>query len=250
VTIETDLPGTDHETSPDSTYFEPQFIGFAYMGGWDEYADELTEWGYGTDIYPPYVKVRLITESYFDYASDDPQREREYCEVRAEFDYNPEELLARGHKSDLPIELRAGYEGQLSVYGYDGLRCGDFDPAIWDNGEPFVAIDGMRFGIGFSSLSQDHADFWGSEILSQYGDYMLSSYVAINRPNETESLDFIARDWSTSLLWQWDTQTHEVYTNNDNALIGQDTSDPFLSGWITSYFVHYIDLVDLDIDRL
>ena len=238
-------PGTQ-----ESPYFEPIALSIGYTGGWDEHYDALTDWAYEGEGYDGYIRLTLVSEQFFTLSPDDPEREEEYCEIRALFHSSPEAIEARSQDDDSEALLRASFAGHIEIYGFIGTPCYNLDPAAWEGGDPQSVFDGMRLGIGLGDLTDFLADSWTSETLLAYGSYMLASYVAINMPDDSGGVEFIGRDWTTALLWQWEVETGEVLTNDEGTLIGQDINDPVLSGWISSYPYWYQDLDEIDLGRL
>ena len=74
--------------------------------------------------------------------------------------------------------------------------------------------------------------------------------MAINRPDGKGGAEFVAEDWTTALLWQWDVASGEVLTNDEGVLMGQDISDPVLSGWLSCYPYWFQTLDELDLELL
>ena len=231
-------------------WFEPTAVGFSYLGGWDEHADALTEWAYDGESYDGYVKVTLASAAFFSLAFDDPERDNEYCEIRAIYHSASDAIEARSEETGELVTLRAGFSGYLEIYGYVGGQCYNLDPEVWTDGEPYEVFDGMHFGLGFAPLTAYLAQAWSEDTVAQYGDYMFASYIAVNHPDGSGGYDFIAYDWTTSILWQWDTSSGEVLTDNEGVLVGQDFNDPVLSGWVSSYAYWYEDFPALDLSLL
>jgi hypothetical protein len=249
--IETD-PG-ETGTVPDSVqsnYFQPIALSVSYTGGWDEHQNALLDWAYEGEGYDGYIRLTLVSEDFFLYSQDDPAIEDEYCEIRSLFHSQAAALQAASQADDTPAQLRASFVGELEIYGFIGTACYNLDPAIWTDGSPREAFDGMRLGLGLAPLTDFLAGSWTSETLAAYGRYMLAAYIAINRPDGVGGVEFVARDWTTALLWQWDVDTGEVLTNDESVLMGQDVSDPVLSGWISGYPYWYQGLDELDLDLL
>ena len=247
---ESDEPGIVVESEPESPYFEPIALSVGYTGGWDEYQDALMDWAYKGEGYDGYIKLTLVSARYFELSPDDPAREDEFCEIRALYHAAPAALEAASQSDDTPAVLRAGFEGHLEIYGFLGTQCYNLDPAVWENGDPQAVFDGMRLGLGFAELTDFLADAWTDDTLAFYGNYMLAAYVAINQPDGAGGVDFVARDWSTALLWQWDAASGEVLINDEGALMGQDINDPLLSGWVSCYPYWFEDLSRFDLSRL
>jgi hypothetical protein len=244
-----DETGIDDET-PSSAYFQPHALSVGYTGGWDEHYDALTDWAYKGEGYDGYIRLSLVTEEYLRLAPDDPAREEEYCEIRALYHSAPAQLNARSLDEDTDAVLRAAFDGHIEIYGFIGTQCYNFDPAVWINGDPRAAFDGMRLGLGLGTLTPFLADGWAPETVMAYGNYMLATYVAINRPDAKGGAEFVAEDWTTALLWQWDVASGEVLTNDEGVLMGQDISDPVLSGWLSCYPYWFQTLDELDLELL
>ena len=239
-----------HDETKESAYFQPHALSVGYTGGWDEHYDALMDWAYKGEGYDGYIRLTVVSEEYLRLAPDGPAREDEYCEIRALFHSAPAELTAQSLGADTDAVLRAAFDGHIEIYGFIGTQCYNFDPAIWTNGEPREAFDGMRLGLGLGPLTPFLSEAWASETVMAYGGYMLSTYVAINRPDGEGGVDFIAEDWTTALLWQWDVDSGEVLTNDEGVLMGQDISDPVLSGWLSCYPYWYQPLDELELGLL
>lgn len=241
--------GSSRPTDPsgESPYLEPIWVGFEYIGGWDEHNDALAPWTFNGLSYEPYVRLTFVEEGYFTTSSDDPLRQSTFCEVLATLEGGADALEARRHEDDVSMALRGSYVGTLSVFGYGDGDCENLDPERWPGGEARWAVDGLSLGLGFAEQTDFLASAWTESILEVYGDYMLSAWFAYNRPNDDDVVEFVAHDSTTALLWQWDAQTGELLVNADNQPIGQSTADPVLSGWISSY-AYYFDTISNVLD--
>ncbi|MFT5682247.1 MAG: hypothetical protein ACI8RZ_003165 [Myxococcota bacterium] len=246
---DTEDPGIiiDPEESP---YFEPVALSVSYTGGWDEHQDALLDWAYEGEGYDGYIRLTLVTEQFFSLSTDDQLIDEEYCEIRALFHSDPATLTAERQDDGTPAALRAAFTGHLEIYGFIGSGCYNFDPAVWTNGEPREVFNGMRLGLGFGEMTDFLSASWDSETLQAYSSHMMAAYVAINHPDGTGGVEFIARDWTTAVLWQWDVESGEVLTNSESNLMGQDITDPVLSGWVSGYPFWYQPLNELDLGLL
>lgn len=228
---------------PRSAYLEPQFVGFEYVGGWNEHTDTLEPWSYSGQEYAPYVRVIFAIEYFFTTNNDDDEYYLYFCEVLATLEGQSAPLEANHQEDGSPAVLRGSYVGTLSVFGYGDGDCENFDPDRWPGGEARWAVDGMPFGLGIGPQTDYLAATWDPNIMDVYGDYMLSGWFAYARPGSNGRTDFVAHDWTTALLWKWDVQTGELLLDQSDRPIGQSTSDAVLSGWVSSY-AHFFDAID------
>ncbi len=242
--------GFDETVSGVDDYFTPVAFSISYTGGWDEHQDALLEWSYDGEGYDGYIRLTLVSEKFFSLSPDDEVGlETESCEVRALFHAEPASLDAVHRDDGSPATLRAAFVGGLEIYGFIGPECYNLNPEIWADGEPREALDGMRLGLGFGEMTDFLRASWADSTLLTYGSYMLAEYVAVNTPDGTGGVDFIAKDWTTAMLWQWDVESGEVLTDGSD-LMGQDISDPVLSGWLTGYPIWFQPLDTLDLALL
>jgi len=230
-----------------STYMDPVAVGFEFVGGWDEHRQELRPWLFNSLDYEPYVRIIIVEQEYFQTSPDDPRYYTLYCEVLATLDGGPEPLEARQHDDDAAVTLWGSFAGTLSVFGYGGGDCENFDPDVWPGGQPRWTLDGVPFGVGFGP----HTDFlqraWSDQVIETYGDYMLGVWFAFDRENDDGEVEFIARDWTTGLLWQQDAKTGELIVDGDDRPIGQNINDPVRSGWVSSY-AYWFDSLERFVD--
>jgi hypothetical protein len=235
-----------------SRYLEPQFVGFEFVGGWNEHNDALEPWSYSGLEYEPYIRIILAQEDYFTTSTDDLNRYRYFCEVLANLEGEAAPMDARSHEDDSTAELRGSFVGTLSVFGYGDGECENMNPDRWPGGEARWAVDGIPFGFGVGPHTDFLAAAWDPGVIDVYGDYMLAGWFAYERPDSDGGTEFVAHDWTTALLWKWDAQTGELLVDQDARPIGQTTSDPILSGWLSSYayfFDNINNFVDLQLNE-
>lgn len=238
-------------SSSNGLYFEPEFIGFELVAGWDEYRDRLIGWNFNGAEYEPNLRIILANRSYLDGRDPGFQDPDNVCELAASLDVVPAPLQIELNEplDNEVIELRGSYEGTVSIFGYDGGACEDFDPAIWQDGEPRSAFEGMHIGVGLGDMTDFLSGQWQPTTLGEYGRHMLGSFFAFNQYDENGDLKFVAKDRSTSLVWQLSADS-ELLINTEGSPIGQDINDPYIYAWLSGYAWFYESLDDLALDRL
>ncbi|MEL6342901.1 MAG: hypothetical protein AAFV53_07190 [Myxococcota bacterium] len=242
----------DDPSRDSSLYFQPELIGFEMVSGWDEYRDSLIDYSFNGSVYEPQLRVILANRSYLDPRDTGFQEPENVCELVTSLNVQPADLdveLIEPTAGEVAAPLRGSYVGSLTVFGYDGGACQDFDPAVWDNGEPKFAFDGMRIGVGLGEMTDFLESQWQTQTLMEYGRYMLASYFAFNQLDENGDLEFVARDRTTSLVWQLDPDA-ELIVTTDVAPLGQDINEPWLYAYLSGYAWYFESLEDIPIDRL
>lgn len=195
---------------------------------------------------PPIVVLTLASANFFEVGTAEEQA-LESCIAIGTWDVAPRE-------SSLPninnVPLSHSFEGAL-VLDY-GHNCTNLDDEWGVDGQRvFDVFDGMRLGIGFGQLTDYLSESWSEESLEEYGEFLLAEYIAINAPDGS----FVAEDWTSAMIFEWDQSTGELIVNDEDLLSPIPVSHlplgtPMPQGYVRSFAYWYQDFPLMDFDVL
>lgn len=153
------------------------------------------------------------------------------------------------------------FDGSLLSSSYDTAfvellnTCGGgvVDESVWGPDaigltQPF---DGAHLGYGFGVMTDYLRQAWDAATLASLGDGMVASYIAINDASGA----WVATDWTTGLLWEWDEATGELAVDAGGYLVPVDVSgvaagELFPDAYVRSYPYWYQDFPLMDFSNL
>lgn len=233
-----------------AVYFQPTRIAFDFIGGWDEYRDELITWSYNGSAYDPELRIVLTDRDLDDVAGLDGLNPEAYCELVAAMELVPTTLSVEpSDPADTDIILRGSYAGTIAVNGFDGNACEALDPAIWQDGSAMVAFEGMRIGIAFGELTTFQSDGVHYRVLQWYEDALLGVFFAFNQVDEDGALKFVAQDRNAAIAWRLDANA-EAVLGPDAYPVPHDVRNPHLYTWLSGHTVTTTDIETLAVGRL
>lgn len=223
-------------------YVEPVSVGFEFDGV-VEFDGTLSGYFYEDEYYEPLMFLHFVSNDFFTSSSEEIETV-EGCLAWGVWDVEPSDTPLDTYND---VEPWFSYEGFLDIEDHD---ChGLFDPAVWgtDGADLIEQFDGMHLGVGFAPLHPSLEETWSQELLSAYGDSMVSNYVAMNWLDGT----FEAEEFSTGFCWEWDWWTEELAFDTDGNLVPQPVDAFGLpESYVFSVAYWYADLAALDLETL
>jgi hypothetical protein len=232
-------------------YFEPSSVGFRFDGMLRE-DGSLTGASYKGEPVPPTLSLEFVSEGYF-LAASTAELAANSCLALASFELQP---------ADPPVPTYDGsalfvsYETALSIEEHS--CAGRVDPEVW--GEDAIGLwgpfQGAHVGYGLGPLTEDLQEAWSAATLQEIGASMVASWVAIN---DLEG-NWVASDWTTSVLFEVDATTGEILVTHDELsgeeiLVPLDVGalappEPLPAAYIQSIPIWYQDFPLIDFDNL
>jgi hypothetical protein len=258
------LDTVDTSTTGGGTEFwEPVAVGFEFDG---VVLADGTLTGYtGVDSagnpaeFAPIMVVTFASSDFFS-ATTAEEQEAQSCVGLALFQPEPS---VTSIPNDDDVALHWSYDTALALETDPDLTDCDekLDPAVWgeDASDLLNAFSGAHFGYGWGPMTDYLLDSWGTQTLDddEIRNAMMASYVAINDKDG----NWIASDWTTGILFEWDEATGELVTVESpddptvSLLVPIDVSNvpagvPIPQGYVRSFAYWYQDFPLLDLDNL
>ncbi|MBX2796176.1 MAG: hypothetical protein KTR31_00865 [Myxococcales bacterium] len=261
---ETDKPTDTNATNTDTTetnemtgdsfpeqedFLEPVAVGFEFDGVLRK-DGSLT--GYTPGLTGEGLGIMLLTFADIDFFSGD--RDGTTCFALALFEPQPLPIVDYFDLEDAGVAMHSAYEVALELNPL-ASDCGDFvDPKVWgaDASKLITPFVGARVGYGFAPMTDYLRDAWTKESLKSVGDSMVATYVALNDKNG----QWVGRDWTTGIMFEWDSKTDELVVDKSGKLLvgidvtGTNGGDLLPEGYVRSFAYWYQDFPLLDLSNL
>jgi hypothetical protein len=252
----------DTSGTPGVQYWEPVAVGFEFDGvvlANGELSGYVAEDSAGNLVEVPPVMVVTFASADFFGASSAEEQEAQSCVALALFQPEPSSATLA---NDDGVLLYRSYDTALDLEtDPEFTDCDEkLDPTVWgENAATMLdAFDGAHFGYGWGEMTDYLLESWGTATLDdeEIANAMIASYIAINDLNG----DWIASDWTTGLLFEWDPATGELVTveSPDDPAVellvpidvtGVPVGAPLPEGYVRSFAWWYQDFVLLDLEN-
>ncbi len=244
------------------TYFEPVAVGFELISGVGG-DGTLTTFTTGTTESPPLMVITFADVEFFSAQNTDDQIGH-HCEAIGVFAPTAERTEPLPGPSG-PITAWHSYEVAFAIDqgtfdSTDETGCGaTLDPATWGRGgtnDLFAAFNGIRLGVAFGPLTANlRTTLEDAGASDEYLSGSFTEYIAINDKDGV----WVAEDWTTASLFEWDETTNTPTTDSSGALTtkafyDKDTdtysAPPLPSGYLQSSAFWYQDFPLMDLSNL
>jgi hypothetical protein len=263
-----DDDGTTEDTVDTATtgreeFWEPVAVGFEFDGVVLTNGSLTGYTGVDSSGDPAqFAPIMIVTFASLDFfsATTAEQQAAQSCVALALFE--PEPALTSIPNDD-DVALHWSYDTALALETDPDLTDCDekLDPAVWgeDASDLLNAFSGAHLGYGWGPMTDYLLEYWGTQTLDDddIANAMMASSIAINDKDG----NWVASDWTTGILFEWDEATGELVTVESeddptvSLLVPVDVSAtpagvPIPQGYVRSFAYWYQDFPLLDLDNL
>lgn len=206
-----------------------------------------------TDEIGPWMILTFTSLEYFDVDTEEEKAEQS-CIAYGRFAPSP--LLPPDQiPLAVPAELYLSFDGVVTLELHN--CSGKVKPDVW-GADAEILLDkfqGAHLGIGVGRMTDYLREAWSDQTLTDYGDFMLAEYVALNDKDGA----FVGIDWTTAMEFEYDPDTQTLPTvldeDGNEVLVGMNVASlpsgaTLSEGYLRSFSYWYQDFPLLDLDNL